>query len=291
MDLEQLGALLDARLPAEERAALLARLTRSEHDRAVFVDTAAVLHELEEEDAVPAAAARTPAPSPPARRPRRLAAWIVSGVAAGIALAVGLPMAMRSSELPPPETTHYALADRERGLPTAWPNAWGAVRGEGAVADPGATASRLGVAHLHLLLAAAANDSSAKARAITDAREVLRGEWALVAEEYQELAGPAVSSERIAETGELAAQTVDEGRFRLGAWAEAARLAAARRDPAFFRSSASRSALDSAARLSGLPAPAPAAIQELRRLAESPGPPDWPALEQASARLARAITS
>lgn len=296
MDLERLGALLEGRLAQDERAELLARLAASEEARDVFADTAAVLRELDEEDAAPAAVARTATPatgtvSGAARRPRRLPAWALGGIAAGIALAVALPLTLRSRGLPSPETTLEAFTARGGGLPAYWPNAWPAARGEGEVADAGATASRLGVTHLHLLLAVASNDSSAKAEAIAGAQDLLAGEWALAAEEYRELSGRGVTREQIAEAGAEVARTVGESRFRLGAWAEAARLAAARRDPAFFRSRATRSALDHAARLSDLPAPAPTAIQELSRLRESRGSPDWPALQRATSQLAASLTS
>lgn len=301
-DLERLGALLDERLAPDERAELLARLTVAEDERAVFADTAAVLRALEEEDAATVAAPVPPSlamdAGSPATRPttrlRRLPPWALGAIAAGIVLAVVLPLTLRSPRspgLPSPEATFAAVTVRDTKLSGDWPEEWdAALRGEGTVADPGAMASRLGVAHLHLLLAVAEGDSSTKVRAVADAQELLRDEWALLGEEYRALGAPDVSLERIAETGDEATRTVGEDRFRLGAWAEAARLAATRRDGAFFRSRATKSALERAAQLSDLPPPAPAAVRELRGHLASPGPLDWPALASATSKLVEAIT-
>lgn len=302
MDLERLGALLDERLAPAERAELLARLTVAEDERAVFADTAAVLRALEEEDAAIAAAplptalaidAGSPA-TRPTPRPRRLPPWAFGAIAAGIALAVVLPLALRSPGppgLPSPEATFAAVAIRDTMLSRDWPEGWDPTfRGEGTVANSGIMASRLGVAHLHLLLAVAAGDSSAKTRAVAVARELVEGQWAILNKSYRDLEAPDATLEQIARTGEEAAWAVGEDRFRLGAWAEAARLAAPRRDTAFFRSRATESALERAAQLSNLPPPARDAVQKLRGHLASPRPLDWPALASATSSLVAAIT-
>jgi hypothetical protein len=66
----------------------------------------------------------------------------------------------------------------------------------------------------------------------------------------------------------------------LGAWAEAARLAAARHDAAFFRARATRQALARAGRLD-LPA-ARAALDRLRAISD---PPDWASLLRGATAL------
>ncbi|HWK88917.1 MAG TPA: hypothetical protein VNP72_02955, partial [Longimicrobium sp.] len=233
MDPERLGALIDGRLGPDERAETLARLTASDDERVVFADTAAVLRALEEED-VPAAAAPAEPRTAPARR-RRPPAWAAGLLAAGIVLAVALPLALRSRDgLPAPEATLAAVTARE-AFPAGWPNAWPPSRGEGGASDAGAMASRLGAVHLRLQLAAIANDALARAQAAEQAQGLLPHEWATLADMYGPLAGPDATPSRIAEVGREAARRVGEDRFRLGAWAEAARLAVVRADQGFFR--------------------------------------------------------
>jgi hypothetical protein len=73
---------------------------------------------------------------------------------------------------------------------------------------------------------------------------------------------------------EAAAAMAGEDDVRLGAWLQAARIAAGRQDAAFFRTRAAKAALG---RLEDDPATAPAA-ERIRTLTNAEGAPDWDAL-------------
>jgi hypothetical protein len=51
MDVEEMGTLLDGTADEERRNALLARLSTADDDYDLFADTAAVLREIEDDDA------------------------------------------------------------------------------------------------------------------------------------------------------------------------------------------------------------------------------------------------
>ncbi|HYR11838.1 MAG TPA: hypothetical protein VEQ60_28900, partial [Longimicrobium sp.] len=70
-----------------------------------------------------------------------------------------------------------------------------------------------------------------------------------------------------------------------GAWAEASRLAAARRDADFFRSRASRRALERAAADPALPAAARAAVERIRASVAASPALDWVLLEREATRI------
>jgi hypothetical protein len=71
----------------------------------------------------------------------------------------------------------------------------------------------------------------------------------------------------------------------LGAWAEAARLAAGERDAGFFRARATREALERAARDQALPADARAGVERVRAALAASAAPDWGTLEREAARI------
>ncbi|HZG44481.1 MAG TPA: hypothetical protein VEY93_16130, partial [Longimicrobium sp.] len=77
---------------------------------------------------------------------------------------------------------------------------------------------------------------------------------------------------------EAAVVIAGEDDVRLGAWLQAARIAAYRQDIDFFRSRASKGALR---RLHGEPATASAA-ERIRTLTDGKAAPDWAALAEAS---------
>ncbi|HEV2148119.1 MAG TPA: hypothetical protein VGR37_12010, partial [Longimicrobiaceae bacterium] len=72
----------------------------------------------------------------------------------------------------------------------------------------------------------------------------------------------------------------------LGAWAEAARIAAARRDAEFFRPRESRAVLG---RAGELPEPAGAALERIRRAVEGDGAPEWNSLERGISDLLQTV--
>ena len=78
--------------------------------------------------------------------------------------------------------------------------------------------------------------------------------------------------------------------LQLGAWAEAARLAAVRRDAAFFRDGPTRPMLDRAAQLAPSDS-ARAAVREVRRLLPGAAGPRWKELAGALDRLLGEVAS
>jgi hypothetical protein len=294
MDPERLAALLDGRVDADERARLVARLAASSDDAAVFADALAVTVELQAEDA---AAARGAAgegddgqgaaviPLRPARRrwpgvPRR---WLALAAAATVVALV--PLAWSARKSPPAGVETYAALLRGGGLPAGW-NArpWPATRADADPLTPGARGARIGARLVDLRLAVRARDPAAKRLAaevagLLEALPASGPATAVYREVERRAGGPPEALEPLLERGERAASRLAGGEaVALGAWAEAARLAAARRDAAFFRARASRDALRRAAVDAALPAPARAAARRVDAALRAEGATDWPAL-------------
>ena len=302
MDPERIGALIDGRLTPEERTQVLAHLTASEQDRDVFADTAAVLRALEEEAAESPAAVAIPQVPPPApalpperSRPsrgwardtrRRVPRWAWGAAAAAIVLAVALSVVMRrvAGTIPAPED-HLAVLVRDDAVAPEVPR-W-SLRGEAPGA--GMRASRLGVVHVRLRLAFERDDRARRDSLLAVARDLVRND-ATLTQAYNALARPRSTKDNLAEVGERAARAVGEERFRLGAWAEAARLASLGENEAFIQASWNRRALDRAAVLPGLPDEAYDAVDDLRGALPTHGGVNWTVLRQATARLVTALT-
>jgi hypothetical protein len=162
---------------------------------------------------------------------------------------------------------------------------------------PLARAVRMGARLTDLDAAAAARDSAAVRQAAADVAAMLDGVPA---------SGPAASvyaevGRRAGESGSALAPLLSRGRrsvahlagedgVRLGAWAEAARLAAAARDARFFRAEATRDELDRASALTELPGNAIAALDRLGAEARA-GTPEWAALESDATEVLAAAGS
>jgi hypothetical protein len=84
---------------------------------------------------------------------------------------------------------------------------------------------------------------------------------------------------------------LERGALELGAWTEAARLAAVRHDAAFFRDRQTRSTLDRLALRTAADPPARAAVERVRLVLAEADPPRWDALVDALHALAREIAS
>lgn len=298
---ERLAALLDGRLRGAERDALLARLAGSDEDLAAFADAAVVQRELEAEDE----AAGTPGVLP-LRRPeqalRRMdRRWLA--IAAVVAAAALAPFAWRASQpgaVTEPAQAVALLQTPLGGLPAGWLDApaWAVTRGAGGVADDGGTAARLGAYVVDLELAIRARDADATALLARRAAQMLTEAstaGTLAARHFTALADRAGAPAAellpvLADGSDAAAQAGDADRFALGAWAEAARLAAARRDAEFFRDGRTGRTLDRADEAVADDVNARAAIATLRAESQDEAP-DWIALERASADLLRVIAS
>lgn len=232
------------------------------------------------------------------RRPVPPARWLaLAAVLAAVALVPVLWSRRGATEPGDPGRLAALLEGREAGLPAGWIDTrpWGATRGPGDPLTPEARAVRLGVLLMDLELAARARQG--------DAVRLLAAQILVLLEEVP-ASGPTADGYRaIRDVGTASPAELEEGRegvaglvvaedlLRLGAWAEAARLAAARRDAAFFRSRETRAALDGAAELPSLSDDARAAVERIRRATREGGAPEWGSLHRALDELLRGTAS
>jgi hypothetical protein len=300
IDPERLGALLEGGVTPRERAALLRRLAASPEELEAYADALAVIGELEAgERPAPAAEADaadagTRVLSLEARRrrwwgPRARLALAASLAAAAIGAAAWGVGRGRDEGADP---GRYAALLAHPGLPAGWEaEPWTAARTPGETLGPHARAVRIGARITALEAAAATGDSAAARAAAADVARLLAPlpAGAPAAALYDELARradePAAAGEGERERGRrTAARLAGEGGVALGAWAEAARLAAARRDADFFRARATRRALERALGDPALPPPARAGTERIRAALPSPAP-DWGLLGREAARI------
>jgi hypothetical protein len=231
----------------------------------------------------------TVTPLRPAERARRRSMppvrWLaLAAVLAAVALVPVLWSRRGTAEPGDPGRLAALIEDGAAGLPAGWIDTrpWGATRGPGDPLTPEARAVRLGVLLVDLEVAARARQG--------EAVRLLAAQILVLLEEVP-ASGPTADGYRaIREAGGASPAELEEGRdgvaglvadeelLSLGAWAEAARLAAARRDAEFFRTRETRAALDGAAELPLLSDDARAAVERIRRAARGGGAPDWSAL-------------
>lgn len=324
-DDERLAAFLDGRMDPRRREEMLARFARSAEDREVLAATAAILRQMEEaavaagaptpgpeaadpvapEGVIPLDARRPPEPGPGREvhrtRPRLLRWMALAAVLVGISLVTGRVMRPRASIADEPGRFAARLEHGARGLPAGWTEQrpW-AFRGEdpGGAPSPGersASSVRAGAMLVDLSVAVQARDAAAT--------RVLAGQLAGRFDPQggrsgalREIAeGAGESPERLrpllGEATERIAERLDADALRLGAWTEAAGLAAAGRDAGFFRDAETRRMLDRAERLdAGDPAVREAAVRQVRLLLAA-DPPRWGALASAIDALAGELAS
>ncbi len=283
IDPERLAALLDGRLSQAERADLLSRLADSDSTLEAYTDAVAVVNELE----------------PGRRRWLPPTRWVaIAAVLAGVALAPWLWMRARSADRDDPGRFVALLAPRGGTLPAGWDaNPWGSVRGSDQPLTAGGRAARLGGRLVDLELAVQRRDSAAAVVA-ADIGALLEGVPAAgpVGAMYREIgvraaAAPEELEPLLAQAGSAAARLAGPHLVQLGAWVEAARIAAASQDAGFFKARLSRATLAQAASLSGLPEPARAAIGRLQAELATERPPEWSALGRELTELLQALGS
>lgn len=277
---ERLAALLDGRLDANAYAEVLSRLATDDEALADYAEAIAVKRALEEEDAAAGLtplrpAARAPSPFSGARR------W---GAAAAVVAAVVLaPLAwhrMQPPGLQAPGALAERLAPTGTAVPAGWdPSPWGSTRSASDPMTLRARAIRIGARLVELELALRGQDPGA-ARTAAQVALLLgevpgAGPAASIFRQIQERAGaPWTELEPLMAQGTDAAAVAGEDDVRLGAWLQAARIAAARRDVEFFRTRATEAALR---RLQDDPTASDAA-ERIRTLTSSEGAPDWNAV-------------
>lgn len=307
-DPERLAALLDGRLNEADRGALLAHLVDDDDDLALFAEAAAIQRELEAEDGGTdegdAEAPDPAAPEPgviPFRRPARPARvldrrWLAAAaMVAGVALA---PVAWRASQGGSVRAPSHAVALLENpsaGLPPGWNSVWTPTRGAGEVVTEEGRPVRLGAYGVQLEVAVRARDAE-RTRGMADRIRALLADAPVGT--YASSRFDAIVERPDAPAAELlpileeanraAADVVDPDRYALGAWAEAARLAVARRDAAFFREGRTRRTLKSAEALVGDDEAARTALSAIRAASDS-GAPDWASLGKNVDQLLAAI--
>jgi hypothetical protein len=325
-DDERLSALIEGQVTGRQRDEMLARLAASEDDYEVFTDTAAVLQALEDEDARANRTGETPVISlpddkhdqenpvpemaisalgeqedviplrPPARGPRMPARWLaVAASVVGVVVISTLALPRRGS----PGHEPRQLALQVDSLPKGWvsPTQSGGRGPAGSTSDD-ALAVYAGAMLVDISVAAQSGDT-ALTRELAKVLSRRADPGASAAAPLERIAAPGAPTGSLLAlvdeaTDRLLATQLQRRPLELGAWIEAARLAARRRDArdeAFFRDPATDGMLGRAERLAGDDAAARAAVKSVREALPAGGPPRWDLLEQALTGLLTQLTN
>ncbi|HEY0152216.1 MAG TPA: hypothetical protein VGB92_09475 [Longimicrobium sp.] len=314
---KRVAAFLDGRMDAHSREDMLVHLAESDEDREVAVGAAAILRQLEEEDAaaaleaaeappvqgegvIPLHTRQQPEPARELRRRAPVLQWLAAAaVLAGIALFSGRALEDRAAG--EPVRIAARLEHGAEGLPAGWTEQrpWTSARGDdpGRAPTPGArraSSARAGAMLVDLSVAVEARDAAATRvlAAQLAARFDPQGGRAGPLREITDGAGGSPERLRplVADATERIEDRLDRDALRLGSWTEAAALAATRRDAAFFRDRSTRRMLDRAGRLTQADPSADAALRQVR-LQLSVDPPRWEALAPALDALARELAT
>ena len=268
-DDERLSALLEGRVEGRQRDDLLAHLSAADDDYEVFTDTAAVLRALEDEDARVRRPARTPSMARGGwRAPSLRTAVAVTGTMV-LLLALGLALQGRATAARGPLQLALLADPDTQGLGDLAP--WtprSPMRGAGGRAARDARAVRAGAMLLDLAVAARAGDTAQTRRVA----ERLIGQFDPGASPDTPLRRIEARPHEPADTlgalvqgaTERLVKFLERKPLELGAWAEAARLAAHARNAGFFEDGRSRGMLNRAKRLARGDAGARAAVERVR---------------------------
>lgn len=304
-DDERLAALLGGRLEGPEREELLAHLLANDDDYHVFADTAAILQQAEEDEAAQAQRADVRVDRhPPVRttlQPSARPGWrrwkaprvIVPAVLVGLVVLV-TGRGLLTPAAPGVLSVAASLEPSRQGVPEGLPPDFGVTRGDGAEgSEDERTAVRAGATLMDLTVAAQAGDTAATRLYAQRAQAFDPGGAQALLEIQARVGDPYTGLEPLLRA---AAERLEErlghrDHLRLGAWAEAARLAAHRQDAAFFQSDDTRAMLRRAGRLAGKDSEAQAALADIRAATPGEDPEEWIALEDAATRFLRAIGS
>jgi hypothetical protein len=297
LDPERLAALIDGRLSEAERSELLASINESDEAFDILVEASAI---------APAAVAplqleRTDAPtqSSTAAKPRRTSRWLA--VAAGIAGIALVPWgwnAIQGGRAADLSRFASALAPMPQQFETAISSRpWSDNRGPSLRA--GARAARVGVYVTDIELASRlsggpnATLTPLATRLITDLIALLEASpnGGAAAQAYKAVRDNPSDTlrEARARNARAGALAVDPPNVELGAWTEAALVAATARDSSFF---ATREATDFLARTAASADATEGARNAARdvQAAKTAAPIQWPELEDRVRRLLKEIT-
>jgi hypothetical protein len=298
-DPERLASLLDGRLNEAQRAELLALLASSDEVLEAYMDAVAVTLELEETSAQPDVI--------PLRRNPRTRGWrwpdgrwlALAALVVGLALIPVLMNRRGAPDLRDPGQFVALLETERAGLPPGWNDRpWSTTRGAADPLTPRARAVRVGARLTDLELAVNAGDSAATALLAAEIAALLEdvpasGPLAALYRDVGRRAGqsPDQLNSLLEQGRDWVAQLLGEDYVSLGAWAEAARVAAARRDTEFFRSRTTAAALDRATSIS---TSGPAVVTSTGRIQaaiKAEGALDWGALEAELTKFLRVLAN
>jgi hypothetical protein len=295
-DDERLAALLAGRLEGQERDELLAYLSTADEDLEVFAHSAAILREMDEEDAPgnetggkvlpPRREARVPSMSRSTRGWRKAPRWVVLPALAGLLVLGWLAWPGRGTPEVSPQRLAMSLGDAGRRLPfdASRPSEGipgDPTRGEGPSERTPESAAQAGAFLVRLALAVQARDSAATATLAlqTERRFDRQGSSALRQIRARAGAPPAELQPLLERATHRLEDLLGADPLRLGAWTEAARWAALQHDALYFHSEDSASMLRLAERLADGDPRAGEAVSAVRRALRADRL-DWIALEQ-----------
>lgn len=271
LDRDTLAALLDGRLEGAARDAALASLAVSPDDLEIVADVAAISAEIDGD----VTDIRSIANRRPKRRPQ-LTRWIAA--AAAIMVAASLPMLIRRDSAPPADG-FAALLNRQGALAPGWEGlSWAATRGSSDGLTERARAVRAGALTSAIEVAAARGDSATPRLAAQVAALLVDVPGAgNVVSTYRNIAASraAVPPQELRDARHAARAMVSSPSFDDGAWLEAAHIAAANHDSAFFATAASRAQL---ARLEREAGSVPSAHDDVLSVSPAIGRQNWTAV-------------
>jgi hypothetical protein len=310
-DDERLSALLAGRLEGPERDELLAYLSTADEDLEVFAHTAAILREMDEEDAQDEGANITAA-SPPGRevpvpsmtrstrgRPRKTPRWAILTAIAGLVLLWTLTWPPGGTPGVSPMQSAMNIEFAGPALPFDASRPYEGIpggddtRGEGNSGWTKESAAQAGAFLVRLSLAIEARDSAATATLARQVQERFDRQGGSALRKIAARAGaPAAELQPLlAEETERLEKRPDARYLRVGAWAEAARLAANQRDVAYFRSGDSADMIRLAERVTKDDPRARAALSAVQRELDAEREPNSTTLETHLIALLEAIAT
>lgn len=282
-DDERLSALLEGRVKDRQREEMLAHLAAADDDYEVFTDTAAVLRALEEEDE---RARRGPVP-PSMRKTRwpsmRTTARVVGAMV--VLLALGWTLWGRQGPTAADPIQLALAADTAGGgLRQGWdlPTRAGAVRGPARGAENEGQAVWAGAMLVQLAVAVRGGDTVQ----ISQSAERLRRGLSLGEQAGAPLRrisdqphAPADSlNALLKQANQNLATRLGRNEVELGAWIQAARIAADMRNAAFFEADGTSGMLGRAERAARGNRAAQTAVNGVRAALPEDGAPQWDAL-------------
>jgi len=293
-DDERLAALFDGRLDATQREELLAHLSAGGEDYAVYTEAAAILQAMEEREQGAASPARRVLPF---RRPgvwawatpARVAA--LAAVLAAVAVTAILTLRRPAAGAVDPVRLAARADPGQNELPDGGVPGGSAVRG--GTPPRTAAAAHAGALLVDLSVAVQSRDT---ADTQLYANRLLSFERAKAASPLRRIAErPAAPRDSLLSLVDLATKQLsgrlDNDYLGLGAWTEAARVAARQQNAGFFHSDETRTMLARAAELTRRNAPAHAAVERIRSVLAPAGEPDWAALDAGLRALFGTIAS